>query len=206
MNMSANIQAQKELILAEALKLFAREGVSIGTLDLAGRRLGFADGYAELIFSCGIGGCLELYFAQLHSELMRRFVSQDTLHMGVTLRIKKALELTVDILAENKSGVSAILNFLSMPHKLPLELKLVQRNVNLIWYDIGRDESLDFNYYSKRLLLHAVYEGMLRYFMVDASDGHADTKCFIDRRIDTALHVGQRTSKALGYIKALLHL
>jgi ubiquinone biosynthesis protein COQ9 len=192
--MNPDIQAQKQLILESALKLIQKHGLSVDTLNIACQRVGLPDGCAEIIFPRGVDEFLELYFENLHAQILERRSAVDPEVKGVTASIKQALSLVVDVLSENKGAAIAIINFLSLPHKLIMEVKLVQQHVSAIWYDFGGDKSLDFNYYSKRMLLHAVYEGMLRYFIVDCSDDHQDTKGFIDRRINTALMVGKTAS------------
>ena len=51
-----------------------------------------------------------------------------------------------------------------------------------IWRACG-DSATDFNHYTKRATLGAVYAATLLYWLADESDGRADTWAFLDRRI-----------------------
>ena len=51
-----------------------------------------------------------------------------------------------------------------------------------IWRACG-DTATDFNHYSKRATLGAVYAATLLYWLADESEGRADTWAFLDRRI-----------------------
>ena len=51
-----------------------------------------------------------------------------------------------------------------------------------IWRACG-DTATDFNHYTKRATLGAVYAATLLYWLADESDGRADTWAFLDRRI-----------------------
>ena len=51
-----------------------------------------------------------------------------------------------------------------------------------IWRACG-DTATDYNHYTKRATLGAVYAATLLYWLADESDGRADTWAFLDRRI-----------------------
>ena len=52
---------------------------------------------------------------------------------------------------------------------------------------IAGDVSTDFNHYSKRALLIGVYGSTSLIFLDDDSEGLADTRAFLDRRIDDVM-------------------
>ena len=69
---------------------------------------------------------------------------------------------------------------------LPLALRLGWRSADLMWRLAG-DTSTDFNHYTKRMTLGAVYASTLLVWLDDQSEGWADTAAFLDRRIDDVM-------------------
>ena len=52
-----------------------------------------------------------------------------------------------------------------------------------MWYAAG-DTVTDFNHYSKRAILGGVYAATIMAMLDDESEGLADTRAFLSRRID----------------------
>ncbi len=186
--MTTNIQQQKNKILKMMLKLIPSYGFSLDTLNLACRNSDLPENSGLLLFPSGLSEIALLYFDEIYAKV---HTSYDKTEKSVTKCIIAALHNTIDALAENKEAFIKIFQYLSNPIRLNLELKAVYTQINAIWYDFGKDTSLDFNFYSKRLLLHAVYESMLRYFIVDNSNDHEDTKDFVVRKIGNILSLGK---------------
>ena len=70
-----------------------------------------------------------------------------------------------------------------MPQHLARGASLGWRSVDLIWSCAG-DTATDYNHYTKRGILFAVYAATLTVFLDDDSEGHAETRGFLARRID----------------------
>ena len=73
-----------------------------------------------------------------------------------------------------------------------------------IWHQSG-DESTDFNYYSKRVILMNVYLSSYLYSIYDNSNDLDKTKLFIDKQISRVLKFGKIKSnfKSLFYPKTM---
>jgi ubiquinone biosynthesis protein COQ9 len=68
------------------------------------------------------------------------------------------------------------------------------RTVDAIWYAAG-DTATDFNFYTKRGLLAAVYSSTLLYWLDDTSEDSAKTWAFLDRRIAEVMKVPRMLSE-----------
>ena len=62
--------------------------------------------------------------------------------------------------------------------------------IDAIWYAAG-DNATDFSFYTKRLTLAAIYGATVLYWLDDRSEGFADTRAFIDRRLAGAARIGR---------------
>lgn len=74
---------------------------------------------------------------------------------------------------------------------------------NLAWSAIG-DNSTDFNYYSKRLILKSIYVATLNYFIKDHSIMSNNTFIFLKHRINNALSAGSVKGKIIKKIKSIM--
>ena len=63
---------------------------------------------------------------------------------------------------------------------------MVWETSDLIWQLIG-DNSEDYNWYSKRTILSAVYASTVLYWLGDNSEGSEETWHFLDRRIEDVM-------------------
>ena len=49
---------------------------------------------------------------------------------------------------------------------------------------LAGDTATDYNHYTKRAILASIYGATLAVFVDDQSEGKAETRAFLDRRID----------------------
>jgi ubiquinone biosynthesis protein COQ9 len=85
-----------------------------------------------------------------------------------------------------REAVRRALAILAMPQNLPLALRISWRSADLMWRIAG-DTSTDFNHYTKRMTLGAVYGSTLLVWLDDKSEGWIETGAFLDRRIDNVM-------------------
>jgi ubiquinone biosynthesis protein COQ9 len=78
--------------------------------------------------------------------------------------------------------VRRALSVLAMPPHAALGARLLYETVDGIWYAVG-DGATDFSFYTKRATLAGIYSATLLYWLEDRSEGFADTKAFLDRRL-----------------------
>ena len=64
--------------------------------------------------------------------------------------------------------------------------RLIWDTSDLIWELIG-DNSEDYNWYSKRTILSAVYASTVLFWLGDNSEGSEETWHFLDRRIEDVM-------------------
>lgn len=87
---------------------------------------------------------------------------------------------------------------LALPQNAALGARLVWESVDAIWQGLG-DESQDVNWYSKRATLATVYGATVLYWLGDDSPGAAETRAFVERRIEGVM----RFEKLKGRVAAL---
>ena len=105
--------------------------------------------------------------------------------MKVREKIRKAVELRI-VLASDKEAVRRGVVLFSLPVYAFEGSRLIWDTSDLIWELIG-DNSEDYNWYSKRTILSAVYGSTVLYWLGDNSEGSEETWHFLDRRIEDVM-------------------
>lgn len=187
-------------LLQAALPDIAFDGWHETLLESAARRAGIAIEEAEDAFPEGTRG-MALYFSEWADEEMRKKLAREKLQdTRVRDRVMRGVEIRLDILTPWKAAVSSALSYLGKPPGGFLLPAHVWRTADIIWQAAG-DTSTDYNRYTKRFLLSGVIVATILYWLGDDSDGHADTRAFLARRIDNVLKVGKAAGSAGSTVK-----
>ncbi|MEQ1688103.1 MAG: COQ9 family protein [Sphingopyxis sp.] len=160
----------------------AFDGWTMRALDAAAVRHHIDTDLARLAFKGGAMTMIDAWFSQVDAAMAERLPPEQLAAMGMTRRITSLIEARLDIMASQRESLRRALSILAMPHHLARGAKLGWRAADAMWRLAG-DDATDFNHYSKRATLSAVYASTIAVFLDDASDGHADTRGFLARRI-----------------------
>jgi ubiquinone biosynthesis protein COQ9 len=85
-----------------------------------------------------------------------------------------------------KEAIRRALAVLAMPQNAAAAARFSWRSADVMWRMAG-DTATDYNHYTKRAILSAVYGSTLLAWLQDDSEGAADTAAFLDRRIDEVM-------------------
>jgi ubiquinone biosynthesis protein COQ9 len=140
--------------------------------DLA--RLAFADGPMDMI---------DAWFAAIDAEMAVLLPAEQLATMKIRERINALVETRIDIVAPDREALRRALTILAMPHNAARAVRLGWRAADVMWRMAG-DTATDYNHYTKRMTLSAVYASTIAVFIDDDSEDHADTRAFLGRRID----------------------
>lgn len=97
-------------------------------------------------------------------------------------RIRQLILLRLEAARPHKEVVRKSLSYLSRPEHAKLAPKLLYTTIDEMWRSAG-DRSTDFNFYTKRASLSAVYSATLLAFLADDSDDMSYITAFVDRRL-----------------------
>ena len=85
---------------------------------------------------------------------------------------------------------------MAMPQNAARSVQLGWRSADRMWRQAG-DTASDYNHYTKRATLGAIYAATLAVFAGDQSEDHADTRAFLERRIDGIMKFEKAKAKWL---------
>lgn len=184
----------KSRILGAALNIIPFKGWNKIMLEEASASAGFDEKLAFLVFPGGVNDLLEYYLATLDQEMLD-IVLPNSQTLKIREKVYEALAVRLQLMAKRKALTIKTFTYLSLPWNLGLSAKFAWRTVDLIWKEICNDSSTDFNYYTKRSLLYAVYKSTLLYWLSDESMDNENSLDFLRRRIDNVLKVGSFMAK-----------
>src|SRR5439155_6389941 len=106
--------------------------------------------------------------------------------MKIREKIRALVWHRLEIMGPGCEAVRRALAILAMPQNLPLALRISWRTADHMWRLAG-DTATDFNHYTKRMTLGALYGSTLFAWLDDQSEGWTETAAFLDRRIDDVM-------------------
>ena len=114
--------------------------------------------------------------------------SGDQSNQRVRDRIEFAINARLGLADQNKEAVKRSLSLFTTPFYLHEGTRALWNTSDKIWTAIG-DDTKDFNWYSKRLILSSVYSSVLIFWLEDDSKNFLETKGFIKRRINDVMKI-----------------
>jgi ubiquinone biosynthesis protein COQ9 len=162
------------------------DGWTRAAVDSAAQQLGVDPVQARLAMPKGQPALIDLYIQEVDRGLEAYFTPERLAGMKIREKIRALVWHRFEIMGPAREAVRRALALLAMPQNLPLALRISWRTVDGMWRIAG-DTSTDFNHYTKRMTLGAVYASTLLVWLDDQSEGWADTAAFLDRRIDNVM-------------------
>lgn len=161
----------------------AFDGWSKAAVALAADQAGVDRDVAALAFEGGAMTMIEAWFASVDSAMLARFTPDELASMKVRARITALVEARLALLAPHRESLRRAQSVLAMPAHIGRATRLGWRAADSMWRAAG-DTAVDYNHYTKRATLGAVYAATLLAFVNDESEDHAETRAFLARRIE----------------------
>lgn len=185
---------KKQAVLKHALKLVPFDGWCEYTLSEAARQAGVTEQELHKLFPAGIRDCVA-YFMQSQNEELADAMQHEKLEtLRVPERIEKIILARLKKWQSMREVIRRTVSFNALPWNSVAACKSLYDIVDLIWRLAG-DKSTDFNFYTKRMTLSAVYSSTVLFWLNDDSDNHEETVLFLKRRLDDVAAFGRFTKK-----------
>lgn len=160
----------------------AFDGWTRQAVDTAADQLGIDGAQARLAMPKTQAGLIDVYTQGVDHALDAYFTPERLAGVKVREKIRLLVWHRLETMAPAREAVRRALAVLAMPQNVPLGLRISWRSADLMWRMAG-DTSTDFNHYTKRMTLGAVYGSTLLVWLDDQTPEWADTAAFLDRRI-----------------------
>jgi ubiquinone biosynthesis protein COQ9 len=150
-------------ILKFAKIIVAEDGLTSKTLKNISKKYDLDINELNLLFPNGKNDLLQFVLEQLNIDLENYCKNLDLIRLPMHKRIRKILLSKIYIMEKEKEFYKKIFLNLLIPKKnfsLPIKL---YKSVDQIWFIAG-DTSVDFNFYTKRLILAGIYSRVIFFF------------------------------------------
>jgi ubiquinone biosynthesis protein COQ9 len=164
----------------------AFDGWSPRALAVTAEQTGVDADVLALAFDGGAVAMIDAWFASIDEAMLATFSADALAGMKVRERITALVEARLALIARHREALRRAQTILAMPQNLARAARLGWRAADVIWRAAG-DTATDFSHYSKRATLGAIYAATMLVFVNDESQGWADTKAFLARRIEDVM-------------------
>ncbi len=164
----------------------AFDGWNEKAVAAAAEQAGVDTEMAGLAFNDGPVDMIDAWFVSVDDAMTAKFSEEELSAMKIRERITALVVARLEVLEADREGLRRALAILAAPPNLRTAAKLGWRAADKMWRLAG-DTATDYNHYTKRTLLSAVYGSTISVFLDDESEDHAETKAFLDRRIENVM-------------------
>jgi ubiquinone biosynthesis protein COQ9 len=162
------------------------DGWSDAAVHAAADEAGVDRDVAKLAFKDNSIDMIDAWIDSIDLELAHRLTAEKLAAMKIRDRITALLATRLEIMAPDRESLRRAMAIMAMPQNLVRSAKIGWRSADRMWRLAG-DTASDFNHYTKRMTLSAVYASTLSVFVNDDRDNFADARAFLDRRIDNVM-------------------
>ena len=191
--------AERDAIVRAALPNVPFDGWTQKTLVEAAGAAGLK-GSIPRLFPGGPTDAVAHFMDMADRALAEDLKAQDLSALKIRAKVALGVRLRLERWTPHREAVRRALALTPHPAVAGHVLQNWYRVVDLIWRAAG-DKSVDFNFYTKRGLLAAVYGATMLHWLDDRSEGCAGTWAFLDRRIEDVMQVPKIKSKITERLK-----
>jgi ubiquinone biosynthesis protein COQ9 len=174
----------------------AFDGWTRDAVFMAADNAGVDRDIAALAFDGGPMVMIDAWFAATDAAMLARFAPGQLAAMKIRARITALVEARLDLLAPHREALRRAQAILAMPANVTRAAQLGWRAADVMWRAAG-DVATDYNHYSKRATLAAVYAATMLVFVNDESEDHAESRAFLARRIDGIMRFEKAKSQLM---------
>jgi ubiquinone biosynthesis protein COQ9 len=159
------------------------DGWSDAAVQTAAQDAGVDADVAAYAFRGGAMDMIEAWIAKVDAQMIAAFPPEAVAEMKIRERIAALVWFRLEAVLGQEEAVRRALSIMAMPRNAKRALKRGWQSADIMWRLAG-DTATDYNHYTKRTLLAGIYATTLGVFIDDESEGKAETRAFLDRRID----------------------
>jgi ubiquinone biosynthesis protein COQ9 len=164
----------------------AFDGWGDKALAMAADQLGVPADRARLAFPGGAPQMIDGWFDAIDRAMAAAWPLQRIEKLRFRERIRELILFRIELIHPHREALRRAVALFAQPQNAMTGAKLAWRAADRMWRIAG-DVSTDFNYYSKRGILAALYTSTMLVYLDDDSDRLAQTRGFLDRRIDDVM-------------------
>ncbi len=145
------------------------------------------------------GGAMDMiagWIGWVDARMAEAFKPEVLAQMPVRERIRALVWFRLEAVAGLEEALRRALAIEAMPQNLARTARLGWSSADAIWRLAG-DTATDYNHYTKRAILASLYAATLAVFVGDESEDKAETRAFLDRRIEGVMKFEKAKARLL---------
>jgi ubiquinone biosynthesis protein COQ9 len=166
-------------------------------LAAAATRAGVDPDVAKLAFDGGAMQMIESWIDAIDAAMIVELPREKLGEMKIRERIRTLVQFRLDQALGREEALRRALAVMAMPQNVARSIRTGWRSADLMWRLAG-DTATDYNHYTKRTILAGLYSATLAVFVEDNSEDKAETRAFLDRRIDGVMKFEKAKARLLG--------
>ncbi|NLR72211.1 COQ9 family protein [Novosphingobium sp. ERN07] len=151
---------------------------------------------AAFAFDGGAMQMITAWIERIDADMAAALPASQLGNLPIRERIRRLVQFRLDALVGKEEALRRALAIMAMPQNVPAATRLGWSSADAMWRLAG-DVATDYNHYTKRMTLGSIYAATLAYFAQDSSEGHEETRAFLDRRIENVMQFEKAKAKLL---------
>ncbi len=175
----------------------AFDGWSAAAVTRAAEEAGIDPAIARLAFPDGGVVMIDAWFSSVDRAMTAAVPADRLATMKVRDKIRALVIARLEQVAPHREALRRAVAVLAMPQNMAAGARLGWRSADLMWVLAG-DKATDYNHYSKRAMLAAVYASTVMALLDDEDADFPETRAFLDRRIDNIMQFEKAKARWMG--------
>lgn len=172
------------------------DGWSAAAVSAAAAQHGVDPAVARLAFPGGAMDMIAAWVEAIDAAMIAQLTAERIGNLPIRERIRTLVQFRLDAIVGQREALRRALAIMAMPQNASRALKLGWGSADAMWRLAG-DTATDYNHYTKRMTLGSIYAATLAVFAQDDSADQADTKAFLDRRIEGVMKFEKAKARLL---------
>lgn len=190
------LEEMRLLLAADIAEAAVFDGWSESAVREAATMRGIDPDVAAYAFKGGAMDRIAAWIGSVDQAMQVRYSQADLALKPVRERIRSLVLARLDAIAGKEEALRRALAIMAMPQNAARAARLGWSSADAMWRLAG-DVSTDYNHYTKRATLAGVYAATLAVFANDDSADKAETRAFLDRRIDGIMRFEKAKARVL---------
>ncbi|MGI9375851.1 MAG: COQ9 family protein [Tsuneonella suprasediminis] len=174
----------------------AFDGWSDAALVAAAEMAGADVDVARLAYPGGAMDMIAAWIGTVDLAMAEALPPEKLATMKIREKIAALVLARLDAIAGREEALRRATAIMAMPQNVVRAGKLGWASADKMWRMAG-DTATDYNHYTKRAILSSIYAATLAVFANDETEGKAETRAFLDRRIDGVMRFEKAKAQLL---------
>ncbi|MBU0668928.1 MAG: COQ9 family protein [Alphaproteobacteria bacterium] len=172
------------------------DGWNDTALEMAAQQAGVDGDVARLAYKGGAMDMIGAWIETIDEAMAAALPPAALASMKIRERIRSLVQFRLDAVAGREEALRRAMAIMAMPQNAASALRTGWHSADVMWRLAG-DTATDYNHYTKRAILASIYGATLAVFLDDESEDKAETRAFLERRIDGVMRFEKTKAKWL---------